>query len=227
MNRCTISYCVTVYNRLEHLSQTLPRSVADNPACEFVVVDCGSTDGAQEWLRQAALPRLHLVMLTKGYYEPSKAKNCAHAAATGDVLVNLDADNIAAPEYTRELLELFGDGAELVYPNLRDRACRGGGEGRVAIARQLFERLGGYDEQLRGWGYDEMDLIRRAQAFGAECRMASTAACFLEHSHAVRTKNFACRDPRASNSRNQAISEANLRAGRLIANVSSGHDWAK
>jgi predicted glycosyltransferase involved in capsule biosynthesis len=38
--------------------------------------------------------------------------------------------------------------------------------GRLAIHRSAYHVLGGYDENMIGWGGDDIDLIMRAQLSG-------------------------------------------------------------
>lgn len=55
------------------------------------------------------------------------------------------------------------------WPDRRDCFWRRGGPppgGIVALPRALWERIGGYDEGFRGWGYEDSALLAAAQALG-------------------------------------------------------------
>src|SRR4051794_24309230 len=98
-----LSFCTTCMNRLGHLRETLPRNLiaaTGRGPVEFVVLDYNSSDGLAEWT--ADVLGSHLASGLVRYYRTprparfhmSHAKNVAHQLAVGDVVCNLDADNI-------------------------------------------------------------------------------------------------------------------------------------
>lgn len=95
-----VSVCMIVWNE----EALLPRAVASTGglADEIVIVDTGSTDQTV-----AVADSLGLCVLTGGdRMHKAKARNQAMAAATGDWVVILDADEtIAQPRAVREFLE--------------------------------------------------------------------------------------------------------------------------
>ena len=99
--RAKISFCMTCKNRLWQLAHTMPRNLfairADGCA-EMVLVNYNSQDRLDTWIRQfrsaveaGTLRYVH--EQSDPYFHTAKAKNLAHLAATGEFVVNLDADN--------------------------------------------------------------------------------------------------------------------------------------
>ena len=97
-----ISFCTVCMNRLYHLKQTLPRSIKDNmdyPNVEFVLLDYNSEDGLENWVNTEMSDYIDSGVLV--YYkteEPehfhrSHSRNVMFKLASGDILINLDADH--------------------------------------------------------------------------------------------------------------------------------------
>lgn len=178
-----ISFCTTCKNRLKHLKDTLPTNLRENPdgegyEVEFVVLNYGDEEGLHEWITTdpemvAAMDsgRLKYVRTEQPVFRMSHAKNMAHRLAAGDVLCNLDADNYAGPNFAGALADFFSkhDNAILSPSHRVSRNFppeERGFFGRMALTRDAFERLGGYDEDFKGWGGEDTDLTRRARLIG-------------------------------------------------------------
>lgn len=189
-----VSYCTTCKGRLHHLKQTLPVNLAaeaGNPNVEFVILDYGSEDGLGEWIHANYQPeiesgRIRYARSEQPHFRMAHAKNMAHRVATGDILCNLDADNVIAPDFSKYLVEQFSRNPHsvvsvhpltvsekrkkaepLVVDGKRMRIGDGFG-GRLAISSQDFYRIGGYDERHVGWGMDDVNFALRARDAGLE-----------------------------------------------------------
>jgi hypothetical protein len=171
-----ISFCVTCKNRLWQLRHTLGSNldvVTADGAAELVLLNYNSADGLDGWVRgfaaQVESGALRYVYeRTAPHFHCSKAKNLAHLAATGDFVVNLDADNhigdtIAAwrcawDERPDTVLHGFsGDYGDGTY-------------GRIGVPRSTFLAIGGYDEAMLPLSQQDKDLIMRAEAAGLRYR---------------------------------------------------------
>lgn len=167
-----ISFCITCKNRLWQLQHTfgpnLEAVVADG-ASELVLVNYNSADGLDGWVRRFAghVDRgvvRYVHERNEPFFHCSKAKNLAHLAATGDFVVNLDADNhigttIAAwrrvwAERSDTVIHGFsGDYGDGTY-------------GRIGLPRSAFLAIGGYDEAMLPISQQDKDIMMRAQAHG-------------------------------------------------------------
>ena len=97
-----ISYCTTCMGRLNHLQKTYLKNIQNNidyGNIEFVLINYNSNDGLDEWAQKNLSKLIEngtvKYFLTKdpAHFHMAKAKNLAHRLATGQILVNLDADN--------------------------------------------------------------------------------------------------------------------------------------
>ena len=188
-----VSYCTTCKGREHHLKQTLVANMAAeaaNPNVEFVVLDYDSPDGLGEWIKEnyqaeMASGRLKYAKLNDApHFKMAHAKNLAHNLASGDILCNLDADNYLAKDYSRTLVKQFEKDPNSIITHVtlrhRDpiiqkwRAFTGqkhknhqpGMTGRIAISKENFHALRGYDETYSAWGGDDTNLVYRARNAG-------------------------------------------------------------
>ena len=166
----SISFCTTSCNRLWQLESTLLENLSSiGDDCEIVLVDYGSTDGLSEWVwenfRQFIECRKLIYFEVKGdvRWNVSKAKNLAHRISTGAYLFNLDADNYVSSQDVnciKPLLELD------VASHQWSGVWSDGSFGRIGLPRDLFFRMGGYDESMLPMGGQDIDLLWRLNAMG-------------------------------------------------------------
>jgi hypothetical protein len=224
--RAKISFCTTCKNRLWQLSHTMPSNLAiieANGCSEMVLVNYNSQDELDVWIGQfrsaieaGTLRYVH--ERSDPHFHVSKAKNLAHFAATGEFVVNLDADNFIGDTIARY---------RRFWRNDPDMIIRGwcgrpgdGTYGRIGMAKRHFVALGGYDEEMLTGAVEDWDLLRRAEASGfrfinlAQLGIAATRNDKAEQirysatavSHGVMKKL------------NLTRSEESIRIGRLVAN---------
>jgi glycosyltransferase involved in cell wall biosynthesis len=170
-----ISFCTTCMGRLYNLKETLPKNIEDNkdyPHLEFVVLDYNSNDGLWQWMAENMMEHIESGLIS--YYrtiEPTHfsmahSRNIAFKVANGEIVNNLDADNFTTnPDYSVNECWAF-------YLNRMANECgekvifskgKRGMHGRIGFYKKEFiEILGGYDEDLLGYGHDDHDLVQRA-----------------------------------------------------------------
>jgi hypothetical protein len=156
MNEASRLSVVTVcMNRREHLLTTAPLVAAWHHHDEHLIVDWSS----HEPLRRHDLPsdpRLRLLRVEgERRWNPSRAYNFALGQARGDWLVKLDAD--CWPTARLDPAGLLAAGPVWVGS---------GGEGRhgqFLIDRATLAAVGGFNEFLRGWGFEDKDLRARLE----------------------------------------------------------------
>ena len=104
-----VTVLVAAYNEATVIEATLRSLVASRyPVREFLVVDDGSTDGTAEIVERLTRtldPRIRVVRQPNGH-KPA-ALNTGMRAATGDVVVTLDADTHADPDLVGSLVRHF------------------------------------------------------------------------------------------------------------------------
>lgn len=176
-----VSVVVPLFNGAATIERTL-RSVSGQswPNLEIVVIDDGSTDNGPALVSRLAGQDRRIRLLSQANAGVAAARNRGAAAACGDYLAFVDADDLWAPEKIAFQMRAMAEGGErvgLTYTwsaqiNEDDRVfaiwqgpCAEGevfrelcrfnfvGNGSCALVRRAaFERAGGYDPSLRARG---------------------------------------------------------------------------
>jgi hypothetical protein len=202
-------------NRREHLLEAAPRVAAWPHHREHLIVDWSSV----EPLRRRELPgdpRIRLLRVEgEARWNLSRAYNFGLQQASGDCLFKLDADGW--PEDLPDPDALAVDG--LV-------CCFGSGEdgrlGQFLIDRGLLQQVGGFNEYLWGYGFDDKDLKARLQGHaGAEIRLLPpTALGVIPHSVEYRASRAHRADVRPGpleESHSHALKRTTSMANRVMA----------
>ena len=102
----SISVVIALYNKRPFIAATLASALGQNlPALEIIVVDDGSTDGSAEWVEQLNDPRVRVIRQANGGV--SRARNAGIAAASGNWVAFLDADDLWHPDYLLDSARLI------------------------------------------------------------------------------------------------------------------------
>ncbi len=209
-----ISFCTTCMGRAHHLKETLPKNISDNLETkglelEFVVLNYNSQDDLHEWITtdHDMVKYIESGLVKYGrttdpeLFHMSHAKNMAHRMATGDVLCNLDADNFTGKDFAKFLQDNFSEDMDIVInPSTRvTRLCPPddrGFFGRIAVSKDNFFKLHGYDESFLGWGGEDTDFMQRAKGVG--CKHVRIDCLkyldIIEHSNEDRVVNMVNED---------------------------------
>jgi glycosyltransferase involved in cell wall biosynthesis len=235
----SISLCVACKGRLHHLRETLPRNLLDNadyPNLELVVLDYNSTDGLGDWMERNLRSQMDAGRVSyfrsrhPRFFNISHAKNLALRLAGGDIIGIVDADNFTGKGY-----------AYYVADNVREDnclvGCRMAGEefqpvddegcvGRFALRREAFYEIGGMNEELVGWGFEDIDFYSRLMAKGYRCQpIAHQYTTCIPHTDAERSRELEFPDtgrgsPTAGTCFiNSERSKENLAAGKIVSNA--------
>jgi dolichol-phosphate mannosyltransferase len=117
------------YNERANLESTVPATLdalaAITPSHELVVVDDGSQDGSVDLLKklQHDCPRLRVIRHRRNLGK-SQALTSGFEAASGDVVVLIDADGQDDPTEIKRLIDALDDGADLVTGRRKERNDR-------------------------------------------------------------------------------------------------------
>jgi glycosyltransferase involved in cell wall biosynthesis len=152
----TFSVVVTNYNYREFVAEAVDGALAQTRApLEVVVVDDGSTDGSPDYLREryGADPRVKLLCGENGGQLAAFQRGLA--AAGGDVVCFLDADDRWGPDYLRQIGELFEarTDVDFVFSDVRLIGNESG--------------VQGYAKEAADLGYTVLGTWVRARWYGA------------------------------------------------------------
>lgn len=229
--------------RLPDLMRTLPVNLRWNAAydnLEFVVLDYNSDDGLGSWIGANFGNYLDSGRVVyyrteePEHYSMTHSRNVAFKAATGDIVCNIDADNYTlnvapsvdmrpAPCFAEHINALANAHGRRRIFGKDPRAMRG----RLGFYRDEFiQLLGGYDEDLTGYGYDDHDLYQRALRLGLKfVAFDSTYYSRIHTPKKQRAVNMPDKQWRRTETNNRRLSEARIAAGMLTAN--HGRAWGK
>ena len=232
--RPTISFCTTCFNRAYQLKQVFAANakvIAQDRTLEWVILNYASEDDLDEFMRRqlpAVSRRIVYARETKKWpWHASIAKNMAHRLGAGAVLMNLDGDNFIGN--AAEVIRLiFAEGAKVLH--LQSDTRRDGTYGRIAMAREVFHSLGGYDETFEPMAYQDCDLLIRAVASGLgepAWRYPTPPGSAIRNSIPDKIKNCLSRGLTWQQMQriNREKSVRNLAARRFVANTKKG--WCK
>ena len=158
-------------NRLHHLKETLPKNLKDNekyPEVEFVILDYNSQDGLEDWAKKNFLSWQGKVNYYKtdlpDFYDFSHSRNLAISMAKGDIICNLDADNYTGTDFCDYINENFQIDENIFLSSRKSGLSDL--QGRICFNRNDFYSLNGYDERIKGYGYEDIDFANRLELLG-------------------------------------------------------------
>lgn len=174
-----VAFCTTCKNRTQHLRETLPRNLAENPDALFVVLNYNSRDDLLSYLATEHQHELKTGRLAcYSYFDNCKfrmahAKNMAHRLGIlegAEFLVNIDADNFTGAGFDRFVeRQLDQRGNVFLWARMIQGEMVRGISGRMAISKNCLLKSGGYNEaKFVGWGSDDKDFNLRLRQLGYE-----------------------------------------------------------
>jgi hypothetical protein len=187
--------------RLDQLKKTFPANLEAAKAfglerIEFVILNWSSNDGLEDWLKSNysylidAGTLKYLATWEPEHYHMAKTKNITHKQASGEIVVNVDADSYVFLKYLEYVWDRL---SEYDKPKiLRAVGTRGRPAGRIACRKKYFMELGGYDEVMELWGSDDWDFTERFQRHYS-VRVTHVPRGFIktdEHNMIVRYSNY-------------------------------------
>jgi glycosyltransferase involved in cell wall biosynthesis len=189
----SVAIIVRVQDRANELRVSLPSFLnQDYPNYTVVIVDHSSIDGLSSLLEETNSARLHVIRCPRpAYFNRAKAGNIGTRYSFSDLLFFLDTGMAFRDEgHLSEIVAAFQNSDEVDYfhyarwrheagyPSLhppqemQDRSdrrvyceceCHGL---HLLISRTAFQRIGGLNEALLDWGYEDTDLSIRLELCG-------------------------------------------------------------
>ncbi|HNX75631.1 MAG TPA: glycosyltransferase [Candidatus Rifleibacterium sp.] len=193
-----VSVIIPVYNAEATIGKTLHALLRQNKAdflLEIITVDDGSTDATPTILQGFQ----GIKVIRQMNAGPASARNTGARAATGDILAFTDSDTIPHPEWLDELIQPFSTAsimatagtytianpgnrlAEVIQKEITWRHARYGefiefgGTYNLAVRKELFERIGGFNETFRRASGEDNDFCYRILRQGHRIKYVPTA----------------------------------------------------
>ena len=158
-----ISVVTTCKNRLEYLSESLPSYVALDVVSEVIVVDFDSDIPLSH---SAELSRLSdkvkiLRVENRPTWKIGLAQNIGLSFVSNDIFIKVDSDVsiLSLDSYVKRIAK-----GELDY--IRGMHAKGTSSGMIMSKKSIYEKVGGYNDWLFGWGYDDGDFYNRLNKAG-------------------------------------------------------------
>jgi len=196
--RLTLSVVIPAYNRSATLRRTLDSLAAqaeNSPRFDVHVADDGSEEDIRSVVEAARGLDIHYHRRDGRGFGAGQARNLAAGAATGDIVVFLDSDCLAGPDFITGHASWHAGGGKTVVIGGRTRGVMGseddladyrkrlrrrtaglqhGSEmfrsfvtANVSLPLGLFHEVGGFDERFHRWGGEDFELGWRLWSAGA------------------------------------------------------------
>jgi hypothetical protein len=174
-----LSFVMALMNRSHQIEQTLIKNLEDNwedrDDVEFVLMDVNSQDGFRKWIRSMDLTKYtesgflrYFEVDSIDKWHASIGKNTAAHQAVGKIVVTLDCDNFTGYRGGRFLITEFEKNDYNCIVHQYDGNPQNGNFGRISLTKKKFNEIGGYDQSFLPMGYQDWDIIKRAEAVGCK-----------------------------------------------------------
>jgi hypothetical protein len=220
-----ITICTTCMNRTYDLKSTYIKNLEickKYPNIDCVLLNYNSKDDLDDFVQNELQSYIDSGLLNyykttePEFYEMGHSRNIAFKLGNGDIVNNIDADNYLQDYYIKII--------NLLAQNNNDNTIFVKGKrmmhGVLGIYKSKFLELGGYDEDLSGYGYDDHDLVNRFMALGGKmmwwCNLLPINR--IKTKREEKSKNMKIKDWKISEDKNKEISLTKLKNKEFIAN---------
>jgi hypothetical protein len=227
-----VSICTTCMDRAADIKKTYMENLQNNERysnVEFVLLNYGSKDDLDAWAYQNLGDYIQRGILNyyrtdePRFYSMTHSRNIAFKLASGDIVNNVDADHFTNPGFAgwiNALANQFNDKKTVFVKSAQTN------RGRLGLFKSEFVELGGYDEGIAGYGYDDTDLLMRAHHSGLRVVKFGGQYMRLTQDHERHPgNNYQVKDWKYTQRRNALISLLNVYCKRFKAN--EGHHWGR
>jgi GT2 family glycosyltransferase len=205
-----VSIVIPTFNGHHILEKSLPEVIKHSPGAEIIIVDDGSSDGTQDWLKET-YPKVRLVTHKKNLGFP-RSVNDGVDHAKNDFVALLNNDVYPQKNYLVQALKYFDDksvfavtfaekhsswpetswqGGKLQYTRGKDKSravySTWASGGSCIFKKEIWDKLGGY-RQIYSPGYwEDIDLGWRAWKSGYKIIWAPEAKVIHDHESTFKT----------------------------------------
>ncbi|MDZ4736836.1 MAG: glycosyltransferase family A protein [Rhodospirillaceae bacterium] len=151
------SIVVTCKGRLTYLLESLPRFLAQ-PDTEVVVVDYNCPEDTAGVVAMRHPDAVVVKVPDVADFHLADARNIGAAAATGEILIFLDADIIIPRDFVERIDARVRGDVFFRFPLSEEIKGR---SGSCVVWKKHFDLVEGYDDIIRGYGGDDLDLYFR------------------------------------------------------------------
>lgn len=184
-----VSFIIPVMGRLEHLKLSL-ESVLKQPKSQVILVDYSCPENSARWAEetfQEKYPNLKTIRCSyEKYFNLSKARNIGAWRAKGEFLCFLDCDMVLSENFIESCLPYL-DGESFVG---FEKDSENGYGGTIMVPAEVFKEIGGYDEELGGWGYEDTDFRDKVKRILLKTPIPNKLAYHIPHGDKERTQNY-------------------------------------
>jgi len=224
-----ISICTNCMNRTSDLMQTYEQNIIDNPQADFVLLNYNSQDNMDEWVATALQTYIDAGVLNyykttePKYYSMAHSRNITFKLAQGDIINSVDGDHFTNKGFAQKINEIANAYNDKLTVLVKSKQKN---RGRIGMFKETFISLGGYNEDLEGYGFEDEDLLLRAYHTG--CRVIRYGGAYMritdDHSRHP-TENYKNKDWQFTQRRNILLSLLGITMKQYVANTN--RHWGK
>lgn len=163
----------------------VPDYNADYPLLEIILLNYNSQDDMEEWVKThlAAYIESGKVMYYKTrqpkVFNHSHSKNMAFRLATGDIVCNINADVFVGTGFATYVNACFRENNNIFVHPKPGPEFDPGTAGVVCVSKSNFQKVGGFDERMLIYGWEDSDFNKRLEFAGTE-RVTVVDTAFLK-----------------------------------------------
>lgn len=162
-------------NRLYHLKETLIPNIeanADYENLDIILLDYNSGDDLEAWAKENLAAYIAAGRLT--YYktfEPSEyshshAKNLVFKLAGNAIVCSINADIFLAKDFAQQVNRYFSEQTDIFLIPDKVYGENRGIAGTVCVKKDDFLAVGGFDERMLVYGWEDVDFQLRLRKLG-------------------------------------------------------------
>lgn len=225
-----ISICTNCMGMADRVKETYEKNIIDNIGyknIEFVLLNYNSKDDLDDYVKTHLMKYIDKGILNyykttePEFYSMTHSRNISFKVATGDIVNNVDVDHFINQGFAKYINILANQRDRLIFVKSNQK-----NRGRIGMFKKDFMWLGGYDEEIKGYGNDDHDLVCRAFHSGFD--LVKFGGDYFTEPKGHRRhhlENYKNKDWKFTQRKNILLSLLKIKYGVLIANQDK--HWGK